>query len=135
MKLDLDPDWLRTSMNMWRDAVDMKIPVHDNFKIHFLERRAALLEGFVKTGTSWLTVLRACKAEGQDLVELDVLKADVEAFKKWADDGLKELNTMALQESMKDNIQQMLADPDIGDAVRKLLDPKKLGKDKPPDPA
>lgn len=42
---------------------------------------------------------------------------------------------MALQESMKDNIQQMLADPDIGDAVRKLLDPKKLGKDKPPDPA
>lgn len=47
MKLELDPDWLRTSMTMWRDAVDMKIPVHDNFKVHFIERRGSLLEGFV----------------------------------------------------------------------------------------
>lgn len=105
MKLDLDPDWLRTSMTMWRDAVDMRIPIHDNLKIHFLERRASLLDGFVKTGTSWLAVLRACKAEGRDLVELDALNADVEAFKKWADDGLKELHAMALEESKKDNKQ------------------------------
>lgn len=35
-------------MTMWRDAVDMKIPVHDNFKIHFIEKRAALLENFTK---------------------------------------------------------------------------------------
>ena len=74
-----------------------------------------------------MTVLRACKAEGQDLVELDALKADVEIFKKWADDGLTELNTMALQESMKDNVQQMLADPDLGDAVRRLLKPQDPG--------
>lgn len=105
MKLDLDPEWLRTSMNMWRDTVDMKIPIHDDFKIHFIEKRAVLLENFTKTGTSWMMVLRACKAAGRDLVELDALKADVEAFKKWADDGLKELHAMALEESKKDNKQ------------------------------
>ena len=120
-------------MTMWRDAVDMKIPVHHNFKVHFIERRGSLLEGFIKTGASWLTVLRACKVEGQDLVELEALKADVEIFKKWADDGLTELNAMALQESVKDNVQQMLADPDpdLGDAVRRLLKPKDPGHDKP----
>ena len=35
-------------MDMWRDVVDMKIPVHDNFKIHFIEQRASLLENFDK---------------------------------------------------------------------------------------
>lgn len=33
---------------------------------------------------------------------------------------------------MTDNIHQLLADPGIGDAVRKLLDPKNQGKDTPP---
>lgn len=119
-------------MTMWRDVVDMKIPVHDDFKVHFFEKRASLLAGFVKTGTAFMMVLRACKAEGQDSIELEALKAEVEAFKKWAEDGINDLNTMALQESMKDNIQQLLTDPDIGDAVRKLLDPKNQGKDTPP---
>lgn len=132
MKLDFSPAWLQTAMSMWRDTVEMKIPVHDDFKVHFIEQRASLLAGFVKTATAFSMVLRACTAEGQDLVELEALKAEVEAFKKWAEDGIKDLNTMALQESMTDNIQQLLADPDIGDAVRKLLDPKNQGKGKPP---
>lgn len=133
MKLDLDPEQLRTSMDLWRGAVDMKIPVHDNFKVHFIERREALLEGFVRTSQSFLMVLGACKAEGSDLVELDALKVDVKNFKKWAEDGLAELGTMALQESMQDNMQNMLADPNLNDAMRKLLKPwdRDQGKDGP----
>ena len=43
-----DAGYQGTSMDMWRDVVDMKIPVHDNFKIHFIEQRASLLENFDK---------------------------------------------------------------------------------------
>ncbi len=89
MKLELDPEWLRTSMNMWRDAVDMKIPIHDSFKVHFLEKRGNMLEGFVKTANSWMTVLRACKAEGEDQAALESLMAEVKAFKKWSEGGLR----------------------------------------------
>lgn len=76
-------------------------------------------------------VLGACKAEGSDLVELDALKVDVKNFKKWAEDGLAELGTMALQESMKDNMQEMLAEPKLNAAIRNLLKPKDQGKDGP----
>lgn len=77
MKLDFNPEGLRIGMLLWRDVVDMKVPMHDNFKIHFIERRASLLEGFAKTGNSFSMVLCACEAEDQDLVELDAIKTDV----------------------------------------------------------
>ncbi len=91
MKVELDPEFLRTSMTLWRDAVDMKIPVHDDFKIHFMENRAKILDGFVNTATSWSLVLNACKQVAPEAESLDQLKADVQAFKKWANDGLAEL--------------------------------------------
>ncbi|MDO8770873.1 MAG: hypothetical protein Q7K57_19625 [Burkholderiaceae bacterium] len=101
--------------------------------VHFIEQRSSILAGFIKTATAFSMVLRACKAEGEDLRELEALREEVNAFKKWAEDGLNELNTMALQESMKDNMQQLLADPEVGDAVRKLiLDINKPGKGTPP---
>lgn len=131
MKLELDPAFLRTSMELWRDAVDMKIPVHDTFKVHFLERRGQLLQGFSRTGANWLMVLDACKAEGDDLAELAALKAQVKDFKQWADEGLEELRTLALRESLSDNIQQMLADPELGEAVRRLLGPPDSGPGTP----
>lgn len=49
---------IRASMKLWRDSIDMKIPVADEFKIHFMQNRQPILEGFVKTGTTWLTMLR-----------------------------------------------------------------------------
>ena len=94
MKVDLDPEFLRTSMTLWRDAVDMKMPVHDDFKIHFMQNRAKLLDGFAKTATSWSMVLNACKQEAPEAESLEKLKADVQAFKKWAEAGLAELRDL-----------------------------------------
>ncbi|MCU1533485.1 MAG: hypothetical protein JWO49_3056 [Arthrobacter sp.] len=107
MNLELDPAWLRTSMTLWRDAVDMNIPIHDDFKVHFLQRRGVLLDGFTKTATAWSMLLNACKAEGDALAELVSLKADVEQFKQWAEDGTKALNTLALQETLTDHLQNL----------------------------
>ena len=94
MKVDLDPEFLRTSMTLWRDAVDMKMPIHDDFKIHFMQNRAKLLDGFVNTATSWSLLLSACKQEASEAESLEQLKADVQAFKKWAKDGLAELRDL-----------------------------------------
>lgn len=95
MKLELDPEWLQTSMALWRKTVDMEMPIHDNFKIHVMEQRATILGNFVKTAQSWLTVLRSCSAQGEYLVALDSLRAEVEAFKKWAQDGIDQLRKLA----------------------------------------
>ena len=82
MKLDLDPELIRTSLTLWREAVDMTIPVHDEFKMHFMERRGPLLEGFAKTAAGLRLALRSCTAEGEDAAALQALFVDVEAFKK-----------------------------------------------------
>src|SRR5664279_4376936 len=81
MKIDFDPEWIRTSMEMWRKTVDVQIPIHDNFKIHFFEQRGTILARFAETSIAWGTVLRGCSASGADLVDLNSIKADVEAFK------------------------------------------------------
>jgi hypothetical protein len=96
MKLDLDPDFLRTSMTMWKDAVDMKINVHDDFKIHFMANRRSLLEGFLKTAAAWSMLLNSCKPAGDaDTEVLSALKADVDEFRLWAEQGLLDLSDIA----------------------------------------
>jgi len=60
-----------------------------------MERRGALLKGFSDTGRSWSLVLNACTpATEADRVELDLLKADVDLFRSWADVVLLELKTL-----------------------------------------
>lgn len=88
--VELDPSFIRVSMDMWRNATDMKIPLHDAFKIHFMERRKSLLEGFEKTGKAWLAMLRAMKSTS-NASELVALRADIEEFVRWAEDGLATL--------------------------------------------
>lgn len=91
MKLDLDPEGLRVSMEMWRKAVDLQIPLRSDIRTHFLSSRGDLLKGFVKLAGNWLTVLHSCKATGPDLVEFEQLVADIEDFKRWAEVGIAEL--------------------------------------------
>jgi hypothetical protein len=103
MKLDLNPEKLRTSMDLWRKAVDLEMPINDDFKLHFITQRQKLLAGFVSTATAFSIVLRGCEADGfQDLVDLDALKQDVADFKKWAEDGLAEMRRLGSEEVAAD---------------------------------
>lgn len=92
--VELDPAILRVSMQMWRDATDLRMPVHDSFKVHFMENRRSLLFGFAKTGRAWQMMLRAMSAPG-NAAELDALRAEVAAFVQWAEAGLAELQRLA----------------------------------------
>jgi hypothetical protein len=95
MKIDLDPEGPRTAIELWRKAVDMEIPLTPGLRSHFLARRGELLSGFVKVASNWLMLLRDCNADGDDLVALNALMSEIEAFKLWADGGLDEITKLA----------------------------------------
>lgn len=95
MKVDLDADSIRESIAMWRDAVDLKINMKAEFRSHMMVRRADILGRFVQTGATWSLMLRSCKAEGDDALELAKLLEDVVDFKAWAEAELLALRDLA----------------------------------------
>jgi hypothetical protein len=90
---EFDPGYIRSSMELWKAALDMKIPVHDSFKIHFMENRRTLLEGYVKTGNAWLMMIRAMKGKSGGEA-FDRLRVKVEEFVTWSEDGLRALDAL-----------------------------------------
>jgi len=111
MQIDLDPEDLRSSMSLWRDSVDLKIPMADEFKVHFMNRRQSILANFVNTSNAWLVLLRSCKAidVGQD--EFAVLLSEVRDFHDWAQTELQGLQTLGRQASLTDQVEDFLKKP------------------------
>ena len=95
MKVDLDPAFLKMSMEMWRKAVDMEIPLAPNIRIHFFAKRGQLLDGFSKIAKNWLMLLGHCKATGEDPIQLDELEAEIKSFQDWAEAGISELANLS----------------------------------------
>ena len=94
MKLDLNPEFFIVSMDLWRKATDVEIPLAPGILSHFLLRRGELLQGFIKTANNWNMLLRQCDATGDDKVQLEALKAEIAEFKNWAEIGLKVLTKL-----------------------------------------
>ncbi len=97
MKIDLDPENIQVAMDMWRQAVDMKIPLAPELRSHFFTRRGSMLEGFVKIANNWIMLLNGCKGEGNDQVALDALRKEINDFKNWAESGIDELVKLAAE--------------------------------------
>ena len=97
IKVGFDPSYILMCMKMWRDALDMKIPLHDDFKVHFMANRRTLLEGYEKTGHAWGMLLGegSMLAEDHDQLRLVEILAKVKEFKEWARAGLDDLDRIA----------------------------------------
>lgn len=122
MNLDLDPELLRTSMTLWRDVVEHKVPVHDNIKVNLMSRQADNLKNFIKVGQSWKTVLGSCKPTSpQDEIEFEALMAEVNEFVSWAKEKLEAIAELGIQEAFIDKAQELLSDPDLGPSIRNLI--------------
>jgi hypothetical protein len=122
MNLNLDAQWLRTSMDLWREVVEMKLPIRDDLKVHLMSRRASTLANFIEVGKAWKTVLGSCKpTTPQDQVEYEVLMAEVDEFVAWAKSNLDDLKAMGEQEVLTDTAQDLLSDPMFGPAIRSML--------------
>ena len=123
MNLDLDTQWLRTSMTLWRDVVEHKIPVHDNLKVHLMTRQADNLKNFIQVGQSWKTVLGSCEpTSAQDQRDFDALITQVDEFVAWAKSSLTAIEDLGAHEVAVDQAQALLADPELGPAIRSLLE-------------
>ncbi|MFM0608729.1 hypothetical protein PQR05_29785 [Paraburkholderia sediminicola] len=94
LAVELDAEMMRVSMRTWRNATDMKMPIHDAFKIHFMRNRRGLLEGFAKTGGAWLNMLNWSAVAQSNEAALEALKAEVKEFVAWAEQGLAELDAL-----------------------------------------
>jgi hypothetical protein len=91
MKVELDPAGIRESIALWRDAVDLKLDMRPDIRSHMIVMRAKILERFSATASSWQTVLASCTAEGDDALQLQRVKEEVDDFKVWAHENLKVL--------------------------------------------
>ena len=91
MLINLNPDSLRMCMQMWRDALDMKIPVHDTLKVHMITRRREILGNYIGAATHWGMLLRECTADGQDQQDLETFRNEVAQFRAWAQDETEKL--------------------------------------------
>lgn len=121
MQLRLDPQAIRSQMSLRRAATDIKLPMDERLKVHFITRRVELLSNFSLTAGAWMMLLHACAAEGPHHATLETLKADILEFKTWAEEGLQELQRMGLQETIASNEDAMPDDPALVAAMRKML--------------
>lgn len=111
MQIDLDPEELRSSMTLWRDSVELKMPMLDEFKVHFMNRRQSILTNFVNTSNAWLILLRSCKATDGGQGEFADLVSEVKDFHDWAQAELRALQTLGIQASLTDQVQDFLKKP------------------------
>lgn len=111
MLLELNAESIRSSMGLWRESVDLKIPMADEFKTHFMARRAPILDNFVRTSGAWLMLLRDCKPSSESQLEYDNLVADVSSFHEWAKVQLQELQNMADQAKVMQQVDKFLHPP------------------------
>lgn len=84
LRVAIDPGHLRSFMRMWKDSADLRIPMRDEFKVHFMGNRRGILENFEKTATAWLMAFRGADPDEEDRKAFGDLVAEIEAFRDWA---------------------------------------------------
>lgn len=88
-----DPDSILASIELWRQSIDLKIGMQDEFKIHFMENRKPIIESYVRAASQWMTLLYAMQpVDSSAESELMSLRATVENFAAWAESELDALD-------------------------------------------
>lgn len=121
LQLDLDLESFRNHMALRRAATEMRLPMDERLKVHFITRRAELLANFSITAGAWMLLLHGCQAQGEDRAALARLKDEVFEFKEWAEEGLQQLRLMGLQDALENDECEMPDDPELVAAFRRML--------------
>lgn len=120
MNVEFDPALIRTCMQLWRDALDLQMPMHDEFKLHFIEQRPIILKRYVETASAWQMMLNHMVGSAEEQEALAAVVADVKAFHSWAQSELSKIEEMAVQASIEATLDAALLDPEVGPAIREL---------------
>ena len=95
MQVDLQIEGIQETMSMWREALDMQIPLRDEFKIHFMVRRQAILKNFAQVAQAWNHMLGYMTVLPEQQADFDHIKNDVTNFTTWANTELAKLKELS----------------------------------------
>ncbi|MYM70512.1 hypothetical protein GTP45_27420 [Pseudoduganella sp. FT55W] len=93
MAISIKPEELAVMIQTNRDILDMKVPMRDDLKIHFMERRRAILQNFRSQALGMTTVLQAIHDDGSD-EGLVKTRAMVEEYQNWVLDEVAKLDQL-----------------------------------------
>jgi hypothetical protein len=83
MKIDVDA--IQGMLDLYRSALDDKIPVHPTIQAHFKQNRIRLLDGFTKMAATLSMTLRTLTPENDDeAAQLQEARRIVDEFGAWA---------------------------------------------------
>lgn len=91
----LNTEELETQIELWRATVDMKIPISDHLKLHFIAKRREILTGLLETGRHYDALLALMEPVEADKERFAESRRKVQEFRRWAADGLHDLNELA----------------------------------------
>ncbi len=121
MKLDINLDHLSTCLRTWRQATDLKLPMKDEFKLHMMEQRPAILKNHERTAAAWLTALRSAVPAAEDTDVFQEFMAALEDFQNWTAAELQGLDTLTLQSEIEHGIEDIIAnEPELAARLSEL---------------
>lgn len=92
MHLNLDIERIKTMIELWKDGVDLRVPMADEFKLHFISQRMVILNNFELTSSAWLMMIGAMSSP--DHPETVIAIRDlVKDFNVWATNEIATLKT------------------------------------------
>lgn len=120
MKINLDSAVALTSMKLWREALELEIPMKDEFKLHFMQQRKPILNNYLQTAKAWSMLLNRAKPIDGAAEELTALLFEIKSFEQWAIKELEVIDHMGIAEEVDAGLDQLLADPSMKDVVDNL---------------
>jgi len=81
---------MKMDIALWRDALDMKMPMKDEFKVHMMKQRKPILENYAHTARAWHMLLGNMRENGDADGFAEALRI-VDEFRAWAEAELEKL--------------------------------------------
>jgi len=116
-----DPSMVRMSIELWRQATDLKMPVHDSLKVHFIQNRGRILKNFAKTAGAWSMIFHGIEAAAPEDVEaLAAVRSEIDTFGEWAKSEIAKLDQMAEEESLRSGFDEAFLSPEIQNLLKNI---------------
>lgn len=114
LSVKLDPEKLRTVMQLWRASLSHEMPMATEFQLHFMSERPVILRNYESAANAWLLAFRSAEAPESEQMALVTLIADIEAFQAWVKQELEALETLSVQTAVEAGLDELLThDPDL----------------------
>jgi hypothetical protein len=93
MNVLIDRERITVMLKLWRDGVDLRIPMADEFKLHFISQRKVILQNFEQVTSAWLLFIGAMSTPDHP-DEMNELRSEIKQFNEWTKEEMKTLENI-----------------------------------------